>query len=305
MDRSGTDWQQAMLPCHTAIMQGPDWDDLRYLLALARRGSFAGAARDLRLDATTVSRRLRALEHALSVRLFIRGADGALAPTAAGTLAIRRAEAIEAEIGGLRAAVEGVDTPVQGSVRVTTVPILANRILIPALPDLIGKYPTLRIEIAADFRDYNLVRREADIAVRFARPDARLGSRILARRIAVLDYSPYCAAEMRGQGTAIPWLGYDDNFKDLPQAEWLRHAKGRKSALCLNDAESFIHAAVTGLGRILLPRRIGDAEPRLKRLRADELPPLPTREVWLLTHRDLRPLPRIRAVVDWLGAIFR
>ncbi|MBI2256351.1 MAG: LysR family transcriptional regulator [Proteobacteria bacterium] len=285
-------------------MQGLDWNDLRYLLALARAGSFAGAARALHLDATTAARRLRALEQALSVRLFERAGDGKLMPTDAGAIAIARAETIEAEIGGLRAAVEGADLPVEGVVRLTTVPILANRILVPSLPSFFAAHPGLRVDLIADARGYDLVRREADIALRFARPDPSLGRHILARRLATLAYAPYAAAGIRGHGTAQLWLGYEDSLDQLPQAIWLRRAKGRQAALALNDAEGLIHAAANGLGRTLLPRLIGDAEPRLKRLRDEGLPPLPEREVWLLTHRDLRPLPRIAAVVDWLAGLF-
>jgi DNA-binding transcriptional LysR family regulator len=285
-------------------MQGLDWNDLRCLLALARSGSFAGAARLLRLDATTVARRLRALERMLGTQMFERDPGGALKSTGAGIAAIARAETIEAEIAGLAAAMEGTASGVQGRVRLTTVPILANRILIPALPRLLGRNPGLKIDLMADARGYDLARREADIALRFARPDPALGHRILGRRLASLHYAPYAAAGTPRNGAGLPWLGYDESLDHLPQAVWLRRAKGPSAAFAANDAESLIHATAAGLGRTLLPQIIGDAEPRLTRLRGTGLPPLPTREVWLLTHRDLRPLPRVAAVVDWLAEIF-
>ena len=81
-------------------MQDIDWNDLRYILALAREKSYAAAARRLRIDPTTVARRLREIESRLDVRLFERGAGGEIRSTQAGDIAIRRAERIEAEIGG-------------------------------------------------------------------------------------------------------------------------------------------------------------------------------------------------------------
>src|SRR5258708_6944824 len=116
-------------------MHDIDWNDLRHILALAREGSYAAAGRRLGIDPTTVARRLRALEAALDVRLFERGAEGEMRPTQAGGVAARRAETVEAEVGGLTAAVKGADTPASGTVRVTAVPILINRVLIPAAPD--------------------------------------------------------------------------------------------------------------------------------------------------------------------------
>ncbi|WP_374310689.1 LysR family transcriptional regulator [Dongia sp.] len=121
-------------------MQTPDWNDLRHVLALGRAGSYSGAARLLQVNSTTVARRIKAIESLLAVSLFTRDANGALAPTAAGKITIARAEAIEAEIGSLTATVKGADQPATGNVRLTTVPIIANRLLIPALPALLDKH---------------------------------------------------------------------------------------------------------------------------------------------------------------------
>jgi DNA-binding transcriptional LysR family regulator len=96
-------------------MQPLDWNDLRYVLALARAGSYAAAAQRLAVDPTTIARRLRSVEAALEVRLFERGADGQMRPTQAGEVAAKRAEAMETEAGRLVEAVKGADCQRHGA----------------------------------------------------------------------------------------------------------------------------------------------------------------------------------------------
>ena len=139
-------------------------------------------------------RRLREIESRLDVRLFERGAGGEIRSTQAGDIAIRRAERIEAEIGGLTAMLKGSDASSTGVVRVTAVPILINRLLVPAAAALMRQHPGLRLELVAEARDLSLARREADIAIRLARPRDAAGQHMIARRIGSLDYAAYAAA---------------------------------------------------------------------------------------------------------------
>ncbi|WP_374655221.1 LysR family transcriptional regulator [Dongia sp.] len=283
-------------------MQDLDWNDLRHVLALARSGSFTAAAALLKINGTTVARRLRAIETQLAARLFERDADGVLHPTPSGAIAIARAEAIEAEIGSLTAAIKGADIPAIGHVRLTAVPLLANRLLMPALPALLKKHRGLHLDLIADPRGYDLTRREADIALRLARPENAVGARILARRLATLGYAAYMPAARRGKGTDLPWLSYEEAMAHLPQARWMaemapRH--GGLAAIAVNDGDALVHAVQAGLGRTLLPRIVGDKVAGIRRI-ALPGPPPPGRELWLLTHRDLRPLARIAAVTGWL-----
>ncbi len=162
-----------------------DWNDLRYLLAVARGGTLAGAAKGLGVDDSTVSRRVARLEARLEARLFERAGDGRLRPTPAGAEALERAERMELEVEGLRDSVTGADAVCAGTVRLTSVPLLVNRLLVPALPGLLDRHPALNLELVADPSDLSLRRREADIALRLARP--RSGGRsVLARRIGTL-----------------------------------------------------------------------------------------------------------------------
>lgn len=286
-------------------MQPQTWDDLRIVLALARAGTLAGAAARLRIDATTVGRRLRAAEASLGARLFERaGRDGVLRPTPAGAVVVLHAERVESEVAALRGTVSGADAVASGSVRLTSVPILVSRVLVPAVPTLAVRHPGLRLDLIAEPRDLSLTRRDADLALRLARPSPEAGQGVLARRIGRLAYAAYAPAEAAPDAT-LPWIGYEDGMAGLPPARWIAAAAGSGGVapVALNDGEAIIQAVRAGLGRSLLPRIVGDREPGLRRIATAGLPDPPSRELWLLVDPDLRPLARIAAVIAWIEEI--
>jgi DNA-binding transcriptional LysR family regulator len=276
-----------------------DWNDLRYVLTDSRAGTLAAAARRLNVNQTTVARRLDAVQRALGVRLFER-IDGALRPTKAGQAAIEHASRLEQDVASLRRAIGDGDAEVSGTVRLTAVPVLVNRLIVPALPQLHARHPLLRLDLVAESRNASLTRREADMALRLARPEA--GRSVVARRLGQLDYAVY---GRRGEtASRLPWITYEEGLAHLPQARWIdAAAKGQSMApLAVNDAESVLQAVLAGLGKSLLPCFAADAEPRLRRLSAAVVL---SREVWLLTHAELRRQARVAAVADWLGDLVK
>jgi DNA-binding transcriptional LysR family regulator len=280
-------------------MQGKNWDDLRIVLSVARARSFAGAARRLGVNESTVARRILQAEERLRARLFERN-QGKLEPTGAGAEIIRRAEIIELEIQAAEGAISGADERAAGTVRVTSVPIVVNRILAPALTYLLPEHPNLRIELIADSRDLSLTKREADIALRLARP--RNEVRAIARRVGRLAYAVYGPAGHAG-GT-LPWITYEDSMNDLPQSRWIAETMATDRAsepqVLINDAETLLRCVSAGLGKSLLPVAIGEREPGLVRI--GECPKALSRELWLMVHPDLRDLIRVRVVMDWIMA---
>jgi DNA-binding transcriptional LysR family regulator len=275
-------------------MQAMNWADLRYVLAVSRAGTLAAAARRLRVDQTTVARRLAEAERALSARLFER-IDGGLRPTRAGEAAILQAERVEQEVEALERGIGGADAQVAGAVRLTAVPVLVNRLLVPEAAALRAAYPGLRLELIADSRNASLTRREADIALRFARPES--GRAVVARRVGLVGYALYGP---RRKAKVLPWLTYEESFAHLPQARWIEQARGADpvAPLALSDAEAIAEAVRAGLGKSLLPCFAADRDPGLHRLDAKVVL---TRELWLLTHEALRHQARITAVIEWLG----
>ncbi len=287
-------------------MRPLDWNDLRYLLAVARGGTLAGAAKGLGVDDSTVSRRVARLEARIEARLFERAGDGRLRPTPAGAAAVERAERMELEVEGLRDSVTGADTVCAGTVRLTSVPLLVNRLLVPALPSLLEPHRALHLELVADPSDLSLRRREADMALRLARP--RSGGRsVLARRIGRLRYEVSAATSLpAADAAARPWVTSDEAFAHLPQARWIGadiECGGTAARFVVNDGEALVEAVAAGPGKSLLPGAVAARDPRLARLVAPDGKSILERELWLLLHRELRGLARIEAVSDWLSGL--
>ncbi len=280
-------------------MQDLDWDDLRYVLVLSRTGRLARAARQLHVNETTVARRIARVEKVLGSRLFER-VNGALKTTEIGLAAVQRAEQIEVGVDEVRNAASGADARAAGSVRLTAIPMLLNRILLPALPALLEANPLLQLQLVAEPRNLRLANREADIALRLARADKE--HRTIARRIGELAYAVYGPAAVPSR--ALPWITYD-NLSVLPHVKWIedaiKQAPEAGTRLAVNDSDVVVHAIRAGLGRSLLPSCIADREPGLSRLSGRK--PVLTRELWLLVHPELRHLARIKAVVGWIERV--
>jgi DNA-binding transcriptional LysR family regulator len=280
-------------------MKAPlQWSDLRVVLALARDGTMSAAAQRLGIDQTTVSRRLAAVEAALKGPLFLRD-RGQLLPTALGETAVARAEEVAAAVGALQVAATTSGDAVAGRVRVTAVPILVNQLIVPRLGKLLARFPELQVDAIADNRNFSLSRRETDIALRFARPESGSGQ---CRKIGDLAFSVYApkAARKGAAPAGLPWVTYEESFRHYPQARWVAAnvAPEDLSRLRINDAEGLAQAVRSGLGRGVLPDFMAARDPALARV--SETPVL-HRDLWLLVHPDLRQLPRMAAVLDWLA----
>jgi DNA-binding transcriptional LysR family regulator len=288
------------LPKQTAKMQALNWNDLRHILAVARRRALAPAARDLGVNETTVARRIARAEVCLGSRLFDR-IDGGMIPTQAGEVAVERAERMEVEVEVLKGTGTGADGSAAGTVRVSAIPLIVNHVLVPALGDLYAAHPQLRIEAVAELRNISLTKREADIALRLARPDREF--KVIARRLGTLSYAVYGPSGHSRR--PLPWITYDATMAALPHVAWLDKARRldreARPGLTVNDSDVALHAIRAGVGKSLLPCAIADRQPGLKRL--DGPAPVLDRELWLLVLPELRSLARIRAVIDWLDGV--
>ena len=251
----------------------------------------------LRVNQSTVSRRMATLEEALGVRLFER-VDGAMMATRAGETVIDEAERIEHHILSIQERVANQDAVIAGSVRVTTVSMIANHILIPAMSQLRSRHPALCLELISDNTNLSITRREADIAVRFARPSKDDG--MLCQRVGEIDYAVFTAAGTSADD--LPWLTYDDSTANVPQIRWIASIKRGEepTPLVVNDGEAMLHAVRNGLGKSLLPIFL--------KSRFDDIQVLPqygtvlSREVWLIVHPQIRRLARIDAVMTWIAS---
>jgi DNA-binding transcriptional LysR family regulator len=292
--------EEVLLSNTTAKKPDLNWHDLRHVLAVARARAIAPAARVLGVNETTVARRIARAETCLGSKLFDR-IDGSMRPTEAGEIAVARAERVEVEIDLLRAAASGADGSAAGTVRLTSIPLIVNRLLVPALRDLHAAHPRLHIEMIAEPRNLSLTRRDADIALRLARPQRE--QKVLARHVGGFDYAVY--GPRRTKVAHLPWITYDESLAALPHVAWIDRAikrEGRAPAvLSVNDSEVALHAIRAGIGKSLLPCVIGDRDAELTRFGGPE--PTLRRELWLLVHPELKNLARIRAVIGWLDNV--
>ncbi|MEO8387678.1 LysR family transcriptional regulator [Polaromonas sp.] len=275
------------------------WDDIRHFLALAQQGSLSGAARQLRVEHSTIARRVRSLEDALAVRLFERLPHGwQLTPE--GETLVRHAQALEHEALTFTRVALGVGA-LQGTVRLAAPPALVSHRLVSGLAPLRQAWPGIDLDILSDTREANLARHEADLALRLSRPTA---PGLAVRALGEVDFGLYATPEVAAM-SADTWqfLGYDDDLREAPQQQWLEKiAKGRRFALRCNDLVALYQATRAGLGVAVLPHFLAVEDPALIVL-AD--PPCPvSRTLWLVMHPDVRRSPRVRAVADALIELF-
>ncbi len=284
------------------------WDDARVLLALLQARTLSGAGARLSVNASTVSRRLEALEGALGARLFDRTPDGVL-PTALAEQLGPHAEAMERAAAGLTLAAQGRETLPEGEVRLTAPPGVAEFVVAPALPRLLKRHPRLRLLLDASVGYADLTRREADIALRLVRPTS---GDLVARRVGVSDGGVYGAARyvrelgvLRHLGDAR-WITWGEDLAHLAPARFVSEmVPAEQVVLRTSHMGSMVAAAAAGLGLLLLDRPMGAAgglapvrlDPELRR----RLPSMEAAsEAWLVAHRALRDVPRIAAVWDFL-----
>jgi DNA-binding transcriptional LysR family regulator len=288
-------------------MQSMLWDDVRVFLAVQRTGSHKQAARLLAVDATTVSRRVAALEEALGTRLLLRTPDR-LQATRAGELLAERAERMEAEALAGERELSAADARLEGTVRITAADGLLHYVLLPALADFRRLHPAVRVDFIADNRELDLSRREAEVAVRLTRPREPA---LVARRLGELRMSLFASpeyVERRGAPrnvsalSAHDFIGFDAALDALPQVKWLRRTvREPHYVVRANTTTAQALACAEGHGIALLPVFVGANEPRLRRL----MPRLvgPTRELWAVSHVDLRANARVEACISWLARV--
>ncbi|UUP17851.1 hypothetical protein NTH_02327 [Nitratireductor thuwali] len=288
-------------------MQSHDWNDIRYLLALYRTGKLKDAGRAVGTSETTVARRIKKLEQDLGASLFLQSANGRYEPTDAALQIMSHAEAIELESLAIREKSDEVAQQVLGSVRISSVPIIVNRVLVPNLGSLTRKHPHLTVELVPASGNLDLSKREADLAVRFARP-AGGGLRIKAQKLGEMKFGPYSASSVTpDQLATLGWITYDETHSELPQARWLEVAANSspeaRACLKVADAETALEAVANGAGKSLLPQAIAETDPRLRSLSLTRDAAPPAREVWLLAHVDQTSRSSIIAAKEWLASL--
>lgn len=278
-------------------MQTMKWDDLKFVLAVGRSGSLSAAGRNLRVDATTVGRRVAAIEAEIGARLFDRTAAGFVA-TDAGHQAIEHAVAMENTVLALSHQIEGSDQSIEGRLRLTGLDAIFDILVIPELPRLLTRHPGLEITIASNLDFADLSPREADIAVRNRQP---VHPDSVGRRIGEMAQAAY-AAKGAVFGDAPPLIDLPRDIGDTDYSCWLRDLFPGGHVAARGNTEGHIHALTrAGIGIGVLDCIVGDADQALGRVLPD---PISSHIVWAEAHIAMARAPRVRAVIDFLAETF-
>ncbi len=271
-----------------------NWDDMRLFLAVARTGSISGAAKQLGVQHSTVSRRIRQLEESLATRLIERKRSG-YELTASGERLKLAAERIEGEVISVDGALLGRDTHLAGPLRVTAINNMASSVFMPMFSSFSRRHPQVTLHIMVSNNDASLPQREADIAIRLTNnpDDTLIGTRAVTVASAVYGSSDYLKRLRRHQGKP-DWIGVECcSFHKA----WTKHNCGEGSQHFFSDDTLVTMAAIReGLGVSYLPCFMGDAEPLLER--CHEPDPAHDLGLWILLHPDLRRTARVLAFRD-------
>jgi DNA-binding transcriptional LysR family regulator len=277
-----------------------DWEDVRHFLAVAQSGTLSGAARSLKVDHATVSRRLAALEAALDVPLVDR-LPRSCRLTAIGRRVLERAVEMEAGAHGIARLAKAAHAPLVGRVTLSAPPVLVAHLLAEHLARFRAEYPDIRLSLSAQGQQVSLSRREADVAVRLVQPD-EAGS--VTRKVGTMAFGLYAHRSYAHLAAPERWqfIAYDQSFADMPQQSWLLGIAGDRPVVFeLNHISEHLIAVRAGAGVAGLPCFLGERDRDLVRIYEDV--PSFARDIWLVVHRDLRKTPAVRAVMDFAAVV--
>lgn len=265
------------------------WNDIKIFLALTEAGTIRGAAELLELTHVTVTRRIHAFEDEIGTILFERLPTGHVL-TDAGRSILPLAKAVEANVFDLQRRVQSIDRKLDGTVTLTLPEAVAIVLIAPILQDFREHYPQISLKILLSDKLVNLATQETDLALRLTKnpPDTAYGRCIAKSPLCVYATSPYLAA----RPSPDTWIGFDYDPAHQITGDV-------DVAIQANGLLAMAELLAAGLGVGVLPCFVGDNHPDLQRV--DGAKPKSDLDLWLLVHKDLRAVPRVRAVADFIA----
>ena len=264
-----------------------NWDDMRFVLAVAEAGTVSAAARALGVNHATVLRRVAAFEERYNIRIFDKTAKG-YAILDGRLRVIDAAREVETAIRSVAEVVQGTQAPLRGVVRVTSTDTFCHVVLPQMVATMQKSAQGLRIELISSNAHLDLSRLHADITVRPAVAlDADLTGEVAAQMECDVYAHPGASREL--------WLGFSGAIERSRVATWM--AAEVSPSWITGAGDSFVtlrELAAQGLGQAVLPCVLGDDDSRLERRRGI-MPAMPV-DIWVASHSDLTDVPRIRAV---------
>lgn len=285
-------------------MSNFNWDDLKAFLAMARSGRLTVAARQMRVDHSTLSRHIAALEHAVGARLFDRRAVGFVL-TAEGERLLAEAEAMETMAIRIGAKLSSMSTGLAGTVRLGTPEGFGTYFLAPRLRELTQEHPNLVIELVANPRHFSLLKREADLAIAMSRPAQ---GRLVAEKLTDYELGVFAAdSYLRASGPIISradleaqrWIGYVEDLMWTEELHYLpKISPNLTPHLRISNVISQMEAIVGGVGIGVLPCFMARTQPNLVRVQAQEI--RLTSAYWMINHSETRDLARVKLMSQFM-----
>lgn len=280
-----------------------DWNDIVYFLEVARQRSLVRAAEKLKVDHTTVSRRIRELERSLDCALFKRGKSG-FTLTDAGRRLLQHAEGMEGHANSIADVIGAEGAAAGGAVRIASMEGIGSLYLTRCIGEFSRLYPSIHVELITDSRILDLSRREADVFVSFFRPRGRRLSTRKAGEFKVSLFASEAYFKRRGRPSARKdldehmFVDFIDEHVHIKENLWLSdilrpvHISFRSTSLVAQSV-----SAANGQGIAMLPTFVAAANAKL-------IPVLPelftVRDIWISVHEDLLHVPRVRALTKFL-----
>lgn len=290
----------------TALQRPPDWDDLRYFLAIARTGSFTKAAAVLSTTQSTVGRRLHGLERRLGAKLFDRRYDG-MRITPVGREVLGRVEAMERLAVEAERTLVGTDQELDGVVRIAATEGIGSYWLAPRLGEFQDRYPRVIVDILTGNEVLDLASRQADLAIRLAKPT---DPKLVGVQVGVMRFGMFCAQsyiDQHGTPASLEEIATGHRLVDQPSygvlSAWSNFLATRPTVVFRsNSSVAFTHAIAAGRGIGLLPLFSRFTAPGLVRLPVVFESSLP---IWLVSHLETNRNAKTRALWDHVKALFQ
>ncbi|MDQ6992900.1 MAG: LysR family transcriptional regulator [Mariprofundus sp.] len=277
-----------------------NWDDLKLFLAVARENSISGGARKLGVQHSTVSRRIRALETTLGVRLIERKKSGYELTPAGENLKVAAVK-MEYEVLQVDAKLGGRDARLTGELRVTAINSMASTVLMPMFASFSQRYTDVDLHLLASNKNISLVERDADVAIRLTNTptDTLVGKRFATVATTLYGSRSYLK-QLRVDRAKEKWLGV--NCCGFHQTWTKKNAHGARHNLFVDDTLLTVAAIKQNMGVAYLPCFLGDSEPELERFALPD--PEMNLGLWLLFHPDLKRTAKVLAFCDhMIGAM--
>jgi DNA-binding transcriptional LysR family regulator len=284
----------------------PGWELYRSFLAVMREGSLSGAARALDMTQPSLGRHMRELESALGTALFARSPQG-LVPTELALELVPHAQAMASASAALRRTASAGQGEVSGTVRVSASEVIGAEVLPPILAEFRERHPGIVVELVLSNRAADLLRRDADVAIRMIQPTQEA---LIARHVGQVSLGmfahrryldahgyPQSLAELDGHAL----IGFDTETPYIRRLrpEGMPYARER-FALRTDSDLAALAAIRAGFGIGIAQVNLMQRDPQLIRLLAGDVSL--SLQTWVVMHEDLRPSLRVRRLFDHLAA---